>query len=239
MARFPQAGTSVACLCNLATANPSALAERVADVVLLAQLRPRSPQAAPSARKEVEVPVEQLAALAGIYEPVKPGPFRRIILKDGILRLGMGEGQPLKAVAADRFVPAAPGIELYFPPVSRGAGRDVQIIREGTDPEIYHPLPPPGPQKMEDFAGRFYSDELDATWTFSVDAGRLTSRVLNNPPTAFTPIKADWFLAENEGSPPLRLASAPISMKCFCAEWPLRAAATRITSRETCRSSTT
>jgi CubicO group peptidase (beta-lactamase class C family) len=195
--RFPQAGTSIACLCNLGTANPSALAERVADVVLSAQLQPRSPQAAPAARPEVKVPVEQLAAFAGIYEPVKPGPFRRLLLKDGVLRLGMGEGQSLKAVAADRFVPPSPGVELYFPPVSRGAAREVQILREGAEPENYRLLPPPVSQKLEEFAGRFYSEELDATWTFAADGGRLTSRVLNNPPIAFTPVKADWFLADN------------------------------------------
>jgi len=194
--RFPQTGTSIACLCNLGTANPSALADQVADVVLAAQLQPRSPQAA-AAKPEVKVPVEQLAALAGIYEPVKPGAFRRIVLKDGLLRLGTGEGQPLKAVATDRFVPPSPGVELYFPPASRGAARELQVIREGAEPEVCRLLPPPGPQKLEEFAGRFYSEELDATWILDASGGRLTFRVLNNPPIAFQPIKTDWFLADN------------------------------------------
>jgi len=193
--RFPQAGTSIACLCNLGTANPSTLADQVADVVLAAQLQPRSPQAA--AKPEVKVPIEQLAALAGIYEPVKPGAFRRIVLKDGLLRLGMGEGQPLKAVATDRFVPPSPGVELYFPPASRGAARELQVIREGAEPEVCRLLPPPSPQKLEEFAGRFYSEELDATWILDAGGGRLTFRVLNNPPIAFQPIKTDWFLADN------------------------------------------
>ncbi len=195
--RFPQSQTSIACLCNLGTANPSALADRVADVVLADLLQPRSSQAAAAAQPEVKVPVEQLAALAGIYEPVKSGAFRRFVLKDGVLRMGMGEGQPLKAVAADRFVPTAPGIEVYFPPAARGTARELQIIREGAEPERYRLLPPPGPQKLEDFAGRYYSEELDATWTFAAESGRLTSRVLNDPPLGYVHIKADWFLADN------------------------------------------
>ena len=195
--RFPQARTSIACLCNLATANPGTLAEQVADVVLSDQLQPRSPKAAPSARQEVKVPAGQLAALAGIYEPVKQGAFRRIIVKDGNLYLGTGAGQPLKAVAPDRFLPASPGMELYFPPVSPSAVQELHVVREGADPERYHLLPPPGPQKLEDFAGRFYSEELDATWIFAVQAGRLTAGLPNDEPTAFTRIKADWFLADN------------------------------------------
>ncbi len=195
--RFPGVRTSVACLCNLGTANPSALADRVADVVLAAQLQPRDQKAAPAARPEVKVPAEKLAPLAGFYEPVKPGPFRRIALKDGVLRFGMGEGQPLKAVAADRFVSGSSGGELYFPAASPGAAQEMQMIREGSGPETYRRLPAPDPQKPEEFVGRFYSEELDATWTFAVAGGRLTARVLNDPPIVFTPVKEDWFLADN------------------------------------------
>ena len=195
--RFPGVRTSVACLCNLGTANPSALADRVADVVLASRLQPRDQKAAPTAGPEVKVPAEKLAPLAGFYEPVKPGAFRRIALKDGVLRFGMGEGQPLKAVAADRFVSGSSGGELYFPAASPGAAQEMQMIREGSGPETYRRLPAPGPQKLEEFAGRFYSEELDATWTFAVAGGRLAARVLNDPPIVFTPVKEDWFLADN------------------------------------------
>ncbi len=195
--RFPQVKTSIACLCNLGSANPSALADRIADVVLAAQLQPRSQKATPAERAAVEVSVEQLVALAGIYEPVKPGSFRRIVLKDGVLRYGTGEGQPLKAVAVDRFVPPAAALELYFPAAGEGAVREMHILREGTAPEICRLLPSPGAQKLEDFTGRFYSDELDAAWTLIVRDGRLTSRVLNDPLIAFVPVKTDVFLADN------------------------------------------
>jgi hypothetical protein len=195
--RFPQAKTSIACLCNLGSANPSALADRIADVVLATQLQPRSPKATPAARAAVKVSVEQLAALAGIYEPVKPGSFRWIVLKDGVLRYGAGEGQPLKAVAMDRFVPPAGTLELYFPAAGESAVREMHVLRENTAPEICRLLPSPGPQKLEDFTGRFYSDELDATWAFTIRDGRLASQVLNDPPIAFVPVKTDVFLADN------------------------------------------
>jgi CubicO group peptidase (beta-lactamase class C family) len=195
--RFPQSGTSIACLCNLGTANPSALADRVADIVLTSQLQPRSPQAASESRPEVKIPAERLADFAGYYEPVRPGAYRRIVVRDGVLRFGMGEGQPLKAVAQNRFVPASPGMELFFPDGVGNSVREMQILREGSEPEIYRLLPPPGSQKMVDFEGRFYSGELDATWTLAIRDGRLTAQVLNDRPVAFSPVKTDWFLGDN------------------------------------------
>jgi len=194
--RFPQSRTSIACLCNIGSANPGALANQVADVVLATQLQPRNPRRSRAAMPEVKVPVEKLALMAGIYEPVTAGPFRRIVVKDGTLHFGMGEGQSLRAVAADRFVPASSSFEVYFPSVAGGAAPELQVIREGAEPEIFHLLPEPGPQRLEDFEGRFYSEELDATWTFAVAGGRLSFRVLNDPPIALRPIKADCFIAD-------------------------------------------
>jgi CubicO group peptidase (beta-lactamase class C family) len=193
--RFPQAHTSIACLCNLGSANPSNLADRVADVVLSARLQPRGVKTDPGSRPAVQVPIGQLTALTGIYEPVNAGSYRRIALRDGVLRYGTGEGQPLAAIAVDRFVPSAPGIELYFP--TAGAGRELHLVREGAAPEIYRLLPPPGAQKLEDFTGQFYSDELDTTWAFAAGEDRLTSRVLSDPLVAYSRIKPDVFLADN------------------------------------------
>jgi hypothetical protein len=134
-----------------------------------------------------------------LYEPVKTGAYRTISVKDGVLRVGTGNGQALKAITPDRFVPASsPGAgELYFPAPTAGAPRQMQILREGADPEIYRLLPPPATQKPEDFTGSFHSEELDASWTFAVEGGQLTSRVLNDAPIAYTQIKPDWFLADN------------------------------------------
>jgi hypothetical protein len=93
-------------------------------------------------------------------------------------------------------VSAAPGIEFYFPPILLGVARELQVLREGAETESYRLLPAPAPQNLEDFAGRFYSDELDTTWTFATDSRLLTYRVMNDEPISLMPIKADWFLAE-------------------------------------------
>lgn len=191
--RFPTAKTSIACLCNLGSTNPGALADRVADIVLAAQLKPREGMASPDSRPAVTVPLGRLEALAGFYENPAAGIFRRIAVKDGAL---VANGQPLKAVANDRFVPSAPGMEIDFPPPPPGAAQAMQIIRDGGEPEVYRHVEPPARPNLGDFAGTFYSDELEATWALAVRDRGLTAQVLSDPPMALTIVKPDVFVGE-------------------------------------------
>jgi len=101
--RFPTAKTSVACLCNLGTANPSALADGVADVVLAARLQPK-PRLALPRRAGGRGFSRAARELAGYYENAAAGAFRRLVVRDGVLVV---MGQRLKPVAQDRFVPSA------------------------------------------------------------------------------------------------------------------------------------
>ena len=80
--RFPSQRTSVACLCNLGTAGPSRLADRVADIVLEAVLKPAAADAtrpaaaaqAPAATKGASASTppalseKALADFSGVYQ---------------------------------------------------------------------------------------------------------------------------------------------------------------------------
>ena len=191
--RFPMAKTSVACLCNLGSTNPSALADRVADIVLASQLASKADIASPDSRPAVPVPAGRLESLAGFYENAATGAFRRLTVKDGAL---VAQGQRLKPVAPDRFVPQAPGVEFHFPPAVAGGGQEMRVIREGRDPELHRRVDPPASAKFADFAGTYYADELDATWTLAVRDGRLTVQVLTDPPSVLTAVKPDVFLSD-------------------------------------------
>jgi len=191
--RFPTAKTSVACLCNLGSTNPSALADRVADIVLASQLQPKADIAAPDSRPAVPVPAGRIEGLAGFYENAVTGAFRRLTVKDGALE---ALGQRLKPVAADRFVPQAPGVEFHFPPAVAGGGQEMRVIREGRDPELHRRVDPPASANLADFAGTYYSDELEAVWTMAVREGRLTAQILNNPPMELAIVKPDVFVVD-------------------------------------------
>ena len=192
--RFPTAKTSVACLCNLGTANPSALADGVADVVLAARLQPKPRLAPPEARPAAVVSAERLESLAGFYENAAAGGFRRLVVRDGVL---VAMGQRLKPVAQDRFVPSAPGVEFFFPPAAQGVPQEMHIVRDGRGPEIHRRVAAPPVANLAEFTGAFYSDELEATWTLVVREGHLTASVLNDPPSVLTAVEPDVFVSDD------------------------------------------
>ncbi len=191
--RFPTARTSIACLCNVGSSMPSVFADRVAEIVLASQLAPKAGTAAAASGPAVALAPARLESLAGYYEHAVTGAFRRLTVKDGAL---VAFGQRFKAIAADRFMGQAAGFELYFPPVGAGGLPEMHIIRDGRDAEVCRRVVPPTGASLAEFAGTYYSDELDATWTLASRDGRLTVQILNDPPTPLDLVKPDVFVAD-------------------------------------------
>jgi hypothetical protein len=112
MIRFPDQRFSVICLCNLATANPTDLAERVADVYLTDLLEPVEEREGRSDRRSeteaAEAPeysAAELAAFAGTYYSEELDSDYRIFLEEGELKVQRGRGEPisLRPTGADEF----------------------------------------------------------------------------------------------------------------------------------------
>lgn len=192
--RFPAQRTSIACLCNLASAGPSALAERVADIVLASSLASAA-KPADAAAPAVALSAERMAALVGYYEHEKDGSFRRISMKDGALYYGLGANTPMTAVAQDRFRLAGSPVELVFPAAAPGAPQELRMVREGSDSAVFRRVPPAPSGGLDAYAGRFYSDELEAEWLLAVKGDGLTAQVLQDPPMNLVRVKADVFVA--------------------------------------------
>ena len=191
--RFPTARTSIACLCNVGSSMPSVFADRVAEIVLASQLAPKAGPAAAASGAAVAVAPARLESLAGYYEHAVTGAFRRLTVKDGVL---LAFGQRFKAISADRFLGQAAGLELYFPPVGAGGLPEMHIIRDGRDAEVCLRVVPPTGTDFAEFAGMYYSDELEATWTLAARDGRLTVQVLHDPPMDLVIVKPGVFVTE-------------------------------------------
>jgi hypothetical protein len=172
------------------------LAERVADIVLASSLAPAAASAAPAA-PTVEVTTERMAALVGYYEHERDGSFRRISVKDGKLYHGLGGNAPLTAVAPDRFRAAGTPGELVFSPGAAGAPQELRVIREGSDPAVFWRVPPAPAGQLDAYAGRFYADELEATWLLAVKGDGLTAQIQHDPPIELVRVKTDVFVSSN------------------------------------------
>jgi CubicO group peptidase (beta-lactamase class C family) len=120
--RFPDARTSVACLCNFGTSNPGERAQRVADEVLRDRFQkpvPTSNAPAPAAARASAVAMtltaEQLGEYAGRYDSDEAETSFVFDVAGTELRLKRERDvapAPLRALAADRF--AFRGMEIRF-----------------------------------------------------------------------------------------------------------------------------
>lgn len=203
--RFPQQKFSVACLCNLSSANPSRLAQQVAEVYLGGLMTPDAPKPLP--KKGVEARVAVSAAeqkrLAGSYRNSATGQIVGVSVRENKL-VGETRGQSFTFVpiAAGRFrLDGLPGgrSEVEVGPAASG-GRSALFAtttnEEGdVEKETFQPVDlwSPTAAELADFAGSYASEEVDTTWKFAVQDGKLVVRHRGLPEEALTPTVAGTF----------------------------------------------
>jgi CubicO group peptidase (beta-lactamase class C family) len=179
--RFPEEKLSVICLCNLATANPGRLAQQVAEIFLAGKMAAPQARASADAAQAVPLAEAEWKPKAGLYRSAKTGALLRIAWRDARLWLAQfgGEADELLALAPARFRVKdwPPGLELQFEPA--GAPQRIRVVRESGEPEILERVEEfaPSPEQLAEFAGAYYSEELDVHYVCSVENGRLTVRV--------------------------------------------------------------
>lgn len=184
--RFPEQKFSVICLCNVANSNPSRLARQVAEVYLGGQMKaPAAPtvQTAAAVPGTVSLSEADLKNKPGLYRHAASGNLMRIAVRDAKLWVSLFGEPPeeLQAVAPARFRVAnwPPSFELAFAPA--GAHPQVRFTRENAKPEVYEWTEAfePSTAQLAEFAGAYYSDELDVTYQLTVQEGKLTVGVKN------------------------------------------------------------
>jgi CubicO group peptidase (beta-lactamase class C family) len=194
--RFPEEGLSVTVLCNLASTQPSRLADQVADIFLEEQLVESPSDEAPMEETPafVTLPGETLNALAGGYQDTERRRVWRLSAKDGSLIV---EGGPLPLtlspldehhfVAVDAPVP----IEVYFIPDASGFSVSVRGVAWGAFEPVE--LATPTTEQLARYSGRYYSEELDAHFTIAVDDSVLTVQRRRLEPETAEPTAIDAF----------------------------------------------
>jgi CubicO group peptidase (beta-lactamase class C family) len=176
--RFPEQRLSVACLCNLATADPTRLATEVAEIHLGGALGPEDVPAAETryARPAPSPGEADLRAVAGSYREKASGMVRRVRFEDGRLKVeAFGDTYALTPLGGRRFRlddgPADLTLEFEDGPSGRR-------LREGAAPRpvtLWDAVQPVAPTaaEMAAYAGRYYSEELDATYALEMKDGAL------------------------------------------------------------------
>lgn len=210
--RFPDQSFSVACLCNLATANPSDLAKKVAEIYLGSQMQAAEPAPADDA-KEFALTPEQMQAKAGVYVNLKdPGDAVRWVIRNDRLEVGnVGEDDTyaVKAESENRFRMVIQPVEFTFAPGKAGAPQELTIKAEHEKAETYAEAAPfaPTDAQLAEYAGVYRSAEIDPLYEIGVekvhvagtpaeqDGAHLILHRLKAGPDALQPVTKDSFAA--------------------------------------------
>jgi CubicO group peptidase (beta-lactamase class C family) len=179
--RFPEDSLSVAVLCNAFDIAPTPLALQVADFYLPATARatttPRvsGPEVTQAPDISSTIPV---GTLAGLYWNNTSGGLHRFFDEDGQLVLdGGGEGRfPLAPLGNNAYRLTAAPRRFVFTFVQRpGVPIAMEEDVEGSPVRTYARVPEAAraAAPLGRLAGTYYSRELDVTWTFVLNAGKL------------------------------------------------------------------
>lgn len=174
--RFPNQRFSVALLCNVRGNNPEALSRRVSDIYLADQLTPvataqSSPMVAPS--NTAKLTEEELSRVAGLYWNPANDTVRRVYLKEGKLMYfrSAGNESELAPLGDNRFLMLGVRnrVEVTFKSPRPDAPFQMFFSESGGKPSIQEPVRPASytSAKLVEFAGRYYSPELDTTYSIS------------------------------------------------------------------------
>jgi CubicO group peptidase (beta-lactamase class C family) len=173
--RFPEQHFSSACLCNLATANPSDLNRKVADVYLAKEMKPAGPAHAVDDAKPIALTPAQMQPKAGTYVNVKDkDDYVRWILKDGKLQVGNYDDDQtydVKALSENQFRLTLAPIEFTFLPVKPGASAQFTLRQEDGKLETFSATQPytPSPAQLDEYAGVYSSSEIDPLFKIEVE----------------------------------------------------------------------
>jgi CubicO group peptidase (beta-lactamase class C family) len=202
MTRFPDQHFTVACLCNVAAANPSNLTVEVAEIYLADKMQPAGTEKQDEKTAPVKLTESQLKNKVGLYLNYDGDQPIRVILKDGALRIMPtveGESYELEPLTENRFRLKVAPLEFNFE--GEGPGRKLRLaltVRSGK-PEIYEAVPEyvPSPDDLKEVAGIYHSQEIDPLYRLSVDDGKLVNHRLKSEPDTLRAIARDLFGGRN------------------------------------------
>jgi CubicO group peptidase (beta-lactamase class C family) len=192
--RFPQQHFSVACLCNLAQANPSRLASRVADVYLgewMTKESSKPQEQAGASSVKVAAPPRSLQALVGMYRDPQSSELIRLAIWDNKLTANVDDhnypltplGGPLTPVGGNRYrLEGFEGkSEIEIPPVSGSGGARPRLTLttaeadEEPETQTFEPVEPwtPTAAELAPLAGLYSSEEVGTTWRLVAEGDKL------------------------------------------------------------------
>ncbi len=196
--RFPERRLSVACLCNAGGLDVTGLAMKVAAIYLKSDSanEEASGQDAWIQAASTKGVLEQKAqTLVGLYRSAKTGELRRIDFVDGKLMIDplAAQRREIRPVGPNRFVGETPGTVIEFE--SKNGKRQLKLTRENRRALSFERVEKfePEARALQEFAGTYFSRELETTYELRVEEGNLVLATPNATKRALVATYRDAF----------------------------------------------
>ncbi|HEX8289075.1 MAG TPA: serine hydrolase [Pyrinomonadaceae bacterium] len=199
---FPEQKFTAIALCNNMAILPSAIVNKLSDIYLEGQLKsevPNQKKAAESLPPAVTLTEKEALRYPGIYASKESGTVFRLSFENGkLINSGLLQYKALLVpIAENRFVMVADNNKFeLIPKLSvTGAVSEIKIIRNGGKPDVFVPVKPPldSPQQLSEYAGTYYSDELDADYKLSLEGNNLVLQISEDRSPQLSAAYADVF----------------------------------------------
>lgn len=197
LTRFPEHGLSVAVLCNVAGAPATRYAREIADA-LIPGLAPESPP------DTVAIDPGFASRVAGVYRSTRTHQpmFVAVAEPGGRGGRGGGGGPAIRALRDGSHLVG--NQRVLFDLDANGRPRGLRVLQGDGDTVafVYAAATPwrPSADELRTFEGTYSSDEVGASYTATVDSGRLVLRLRTAVRRVLTPVYPDAFSAGGMGT---------------------------------------
>ena len=195
LTRFPKQRFSVMVLCNLADIDPDALVSRVADIYLASELAPTNTQIA-ATPVEAAIDPDLLDGYVGRFAFDANPQFVMTFTRDGDNFYAQATGQQRAQIypsSENEFFYKVVNAKITFHRESDGTTNRITLHQNGDRGASRVQEFVPSSADMQQYIGRFYSDEVDVTLEIALKGTALEARAKGVPPLTLQPSRRDFF----------------------------------------------
>jgi CubicO group peptidase (beta-lactamase class C family) len=204
LVRFPDHRFSVICLANVSTFDPTQLALQIADLYLEDNfIEETSALVRRSSVPSIELSVAELEIRTGFYYNPKSNGVWALEVKDGKLMVKLW-GLCFQLIPIDSNHFQSVGHQYYDYDVEFLIDSDQVKIEvdnldgNGLKVEFLQKMLITAPDRLMDYLGTYYSDELEASYNMILEEDKLFFERKGSSPVHLRSIEKDLFIAEND-----------------------------------------
>ncbi|WP_378177906.1 serine hydrolase domain-containing protein [Aquimarina sp. SS2-1] len=196
--RFPEQKLSIAIFANRGDANPSLMANQVADIILEHQLKNEVDKKEEREIKTTSSKEFSLKQIAGAYE-IQPGVTLKLSIQTDSLRVLQTWNQSsynIVRIKGSTFqIPGEEGISFTFSDLNEDQTQTLSILQGGRKTKASRKKQVDLSQiKLTDYVGKYYSKELDVTYIFELNDEALKLKIDNKKMNECTVEDIDKFV---------------------------------------------